>query len=240
MQLTSADFRKHYAEMSDDELERLDRATLGEVARDCYDREIAYRASAEYRDKQLKAAQESEVKALAEARRCFFCGAEPVSPATAAHIEMHSDYEQKSGGGNVTHKWIARRVPVARCPRCLRVHRTERNIRILAGILSLPLSLFAVLAVVGVAGQQVGPFALLFAPIVWYGILFIGSSFAAWLLYLLPSNRGTKPIHHAYKSIAVSEALRDGWGKGAPLTFSFDLKRMFRKFIGLIELPAAP
>jgi len=237
MQLSAADFQKQYAGMSEDDLARIDRMSLGEIAQDCYVREVAYRASAEYRDKQRQDAAEAEAKAVAETKRCFFCGAEPVSADCAAHVEMHSGYERKRGFRTTTKRWIPQEVQVARCSRCQRVHRTERHVRILAGVLSIPV--FGLLLLILVAGAQVGPAIFLIAPVLWYGLLLVGSSLLTWFLYLLPSCRKTNPIHHAYKSIAVERAMRAGWGKGAPLTFSWDLARMFRRFVGLVEVPRA-
>jgi len=136
MKLTAADFEKQYAALSNDELRRLDRQTLGEVARDCYDREVVYRSSEAYRDKQVQAAAEAEAKALAETLKCFFCGAEPVSAENAAHIEMHSGYEQKRVDyRTIAHRWIPREVQVARCSRCHKLHSAERNVRIVVAIL---------------------------------------------------------------------------------------------------------
>jgi hypothetical protein len=233
MQLTAGDFQERYAAMSEDEIARLDRAGLGDLARECYDKEVAYRASAEYRDKQLQVAAELKAKAVAETQTCFFCGAAPVSPDTAARVEMHSGYEQTRGYRTKTHKWTPGVVQVGRCARCWGVHRKERNARRLAGLLSFPV--FALLALLATMG--LGPFVIVVAPVLWIGLLIISSSLFAWFLYLLPSFRGTKPLQSAYKSVAVDQALHDGWGKGPPLTFSLDVSRMFRKFTGVVEIP---
>ena len=240
MKLTAADFEKQYAAMSSDELNRLDRQTLGEVARECYDKEIAYRSSEGYRDKQLQAAAEAKAKALAETMKCFFCGSEPVSAESAAHIEMHTGYEQKQLDYRTTsHRWTSGDVLVARCHRCQRFHRTERNVRIIAAILSVPVFVLLFLLIMAVLKAENSGFVAFFGPVLWYGWLLLGSSILVWFLYMLPGFRRTKPIHHAYKSIAVNQALRDGWGKGPPWTFTWNLALMSRKFLGLVERPRA-
>ncbi len=235
MQLTKADFERQYAHMSEDDLSVIDRTALGDVARDCYDPERAYRGSAEYREKQLKDAAEAEAREIAETKRCFFCGSTHVVSEDAAHIEMHADYEQRRGYRGVKHQWVQRDVVIARCARCRRVHRTERSLRVLAGITSFPVLI--VLLMFLAAGVRDGGALLIVAPVVWYLLLLVLASLAGWLLYLLPGFRKTKSIHYAYRSLAVDRAMREGCGKGAPLTFSWDLGRMFRKFVGLVEVP---
>src|ERR1039457_1358827 len=56
MQLNAADFEKRYSEMTDAEPGRLKQHDLNDVARQCYDREIAKRAAPEWKAQQAKTA----------------------------------------------------------------------------------------------------------------------------------------------------------------------------------------
>ena len=147
MSLNEAYFEARYREMSAEELARLNASDLGEVAQACYQREMARRESPEYKREQSNAAQKVIEEYAAETKRCFFCGSEQVGQENAARVKMFTGLKKTYQYRKTLWTWTPGVTLVSRCERCRRAHHVERTVRIVAGLLGVPLILVAALFV---------------------------------------------------------------------------------------------
>lgn len=231
MRITREETEKRYANMSDEDLTSTNREQLSDLGRMCYDAELARRASPEYEQQKRKAARDAEIREIEEAKRCFFCGVQPVSPMNAARVLMYSDQNRQQAYRQVKHTWQEHVVLISRCENCQRIHRTESNLRVVAGVIAFPLLL--IFSMVALAFTQAFGFILI--PVVAVVLLTTGSSFASFLMYRFPRNRITKPLSYAYESTLVRHHVAEGWGKGEPFTHFWALGQIVRKSLGLVE-----